>query len=101
MLAYRQVYETLPAFHDANTATEPVNRYFGRRGAIWISCFVSCVTCVWQAFTHSWQHMFVARFFLGVGIGIKSASVPIYSSECAPKAIRGALTMQWQMCKFE
>jgi MFS family permease len=41
--------------------------------------------------------MFVARLFLGLGIGAKSATVPIYSAECAPSAIRGALTMQWQM----
>ena len=45
--------------------TEPLNRYFGRRGAIFISCFISCATCVWQAFTNTWPHMLVARLFLG------------------------------------
>src|ERR1700761_4873571 len=41
--------------------------------------------------------MFVARFFLGLGIGPKSATVPIYAAETTPPAIRGALVMQWQM----
>jgi len=41
--------------------------------------------------------MFIARFALGFGIGPKSATVPIYGAETAPKAIRGALVMQWQM----
>jgi MFS family permease len=41
--------------------------------------------------------MFIARFFLGLGIGPKSATVPIYAAECSPPSIRGALVMQWQM----
>jgi MFS family permease len=40
--------------------------------------------------------MFIARFFLGFGIGPKSATVPIYAAESTPPAIRGALVMQWQ-----
>jgi len=41
--------------------------------------------------------MFIARFALGLGIGPKSATVPIYAAECTPPQIRGALVMQWQM----
>ena len=41
--------------------------------------------------------MFIARFALGLGIGPKSATVPIYAAECTPPLIRGALVMQWQM----
>lgn len=33
--------------------------------------------------------MFIARFFLGFGIGPKSATVPIYAAETTPPAIRG------------
>lgn len=35
--------------------------------------------------------------FLGIGIGAKSATVPIFAAECAPARIRGALVMQWQV----
>jgi len=41
--------------------------------------------------------MFIARFALGLGIGPKSATVPVYAAETTPPAIRGALVMQWQM----
>ena len=47
--------------------------------------------------TNSWWHLFIARFFLGFGIGPKSATVPVYAAECAPPVIRGALVMMWQM----
>ena len=75
----------------------PLNRRFGRKWTIWLTCFVSAVTCIWQALPNTWWHMFVARFCLGFGIGPKSATVPIMAVECAPKEIRGALGMQWQV----
>ena len=39
----------------------------------------------------------MARFFLGFGIGPKSATVPIFAAETTSPRIRGALVMQWQM----
>lgn len=77
--------------------TVPFNNWFGRRGTIFITCLFSAITCFWQGFVNTWWHMFVARFALGLGIGPKSATVPIYAAECAPPEIRGALVMQWQM----
>ncbi|PSR90503.1 and other transporter-domain-containing protein [Coniella lustricola] len=77
--------------------TEPMNAKFGRRGTVFIACVISALACFWQAFTNTWYHMFVARFFLGFGIGPKSATTPIFAAECAPPKTRGALVMQWQM----
>ncbi|KAM5350473.1 hypothetical protein ACJ41O_006978 [Fusarium nematophilum] len=77
--------------------TEPMNKRFGRRGTVFISCMVSFLACFWQAFTNTWWHMFIARFFLGFGIGPKSATTPMFAAECSPKLVRGALVMQWQM----
>ncbi|PSR73886.1 hypothetical protein PHLCEN_2v10306 [Hermanssonia centrifuga] len=77
--------------------TAPLNRWFGRRGTIFLTAFISFATCIWQGATNSWQHLFVARFVLGLGIGPKSATVPVYAAECAPPIIRGALVMMWQM----
>jgi len=34
---------------------------------------------------------------MGIGIGAKNATVPIYSAEMAPHRIRGALVMFWQL----
>ncbi|KAK4032097.1 hypothetical protein C8A01DRAFT_41473 [Parachaetomium inaequale] len=77
--------------------TDPMNRVFGRRGTIFISCLISALACFWQAFTNTWYHMFIARFFLGFGIGPKSATTPVFAAECSPPRLRGALVMQWQM----
>lgn len=76
--------------------TQPLNALFGRRGTIFLTSFLSFASCIWQGVTNSWWHMFIARLVLGIGIGPKSATVPMYSAECTPPLIRGALTMQWQ-----
>lgn len=36
--------------------------------------------------------MYVGRFMAGMGVGAASTLTPLYISECAPPAIRGALT---------
>jgi sugar porter (SP) family MFS transporter len=77
--------------------TSPFNNWFGRRGTIFVTCLFSALACFWQGFVNTWWHMFIARFALGLGIGPKSATVPVYAAECAPPGIRGALVMQWQM----
>ncbi|KAG9082456.1 hypothetical protein FS749_006833 [Ceratobasidium sp. UAMH 11750] len=77
--------------------TDPMNRMFGRRGTIFITATLSWLTCFWQGVTNSWPHLFVARFVLGLGVGPKSTTVPVYAAECAPSPIRGALVMMWQM----
>ncbi|KAF9071032.1 hypothetical protein BDP27DRAFT_1322661 [Rhodocollybia butyracea] len=76
--------------------TEPLNRFLGRRGTIFFAGMFSFLTCIWQGVTNSWEHLFVARFVLGLGIGPKSSTVPVYAAECSPPAIRGALVMMWQ-----
>ncbi|KAL2881233.1 hypothetical protein SGCOL_003524 [Colletotrichum sp. CLE4] len=74
-----------------------LNKYTGRRGTIFISCFVSVVTGFWMAAADSWYNLLIARFFLGFAVGAKSSTTPVYSAESTPKTIRGALTMMWQM----
>ncbi|KAI0601889.1 sugar transporter-domain-containing protein [Biscogniauxia sp. FL1348] len=54
--------------------TEPMNKKFGRRGSVFISCLISAAACFWQAFT-----------------------VTMFAAECSPPKLRGALVMQWQM----
>jgi sugar porter (SP) family MFS transporter len=75
----------------------PLNKYFGRRGTIFISCIISFITGIWMAACESWQNLLVARFMLGFAVGAKSSTTPVYAAESAPKTIRGALTMMWQM----
>ncbi|KKY17446.1 putative mfs sugar [Phaeomoniella chlamydospora] len=77
--------------------TEPLNAIFARRGTIFITCLVAAVASVWEGVADSWVNLFLARFVLGLGIGSKSSTVPIFTAECAPAPIRGALVMQWQI----
>ncbi|KAF4453807.1 hypothetical protein F53441_3585 [Fusarium austroafricanum] len=41
--------------------------------------------------------MYVGRFVGGLGVGAASSLVPLYVSECAPRAIRGGLTSFYQL----
>ncbi|OAK94798.1 plastidic glucose transporter 4 [Phaeosphaeriaceae sp. SRC1lsM3a] len=75
----------------------PLNKYFGRRGTIFISCIISFITGIWMAAANNWYNLLIARFFLGFAVGAKSSTTPVYAAESAPKTIRGALTMMWQM----
>jgi len=75
----------------------PLNKFFGRRGTIFISCIISFITGIWMAACESWPNLLVARFMLGFAVGAKSSTTPVYAAESAPKTIRGALTMMWQM----
>lgn len=77
--------------------TIPFNNWWGRKGTIIFACVISAAACIWQSCTSTWWHLLIARFFLGFGIGPKSATSPIYAAECSPPSVRGALVMQWQL----
>ena len=77
--------------------TSPLNRWFGRRWTIFISCLFSAGFALAQAFSQSWKMMFLFRFLMGLGIGPESAIIPIYSAEAAPQNFRGGLVMIWQV----
>lgn len=76
---------------------DPLNHYFGRRGEIFITACCLTATPIGSGFARSWHGLFAARFVMGIGIGAKNATVPIYSAEMAPHRIRGALVMFWQL----
>jgi len=76
---------------------DPLNKYLGRRGEIFLTAMCLTACPIGSAFAKSWQGLFAARFVLGIGIGAKNATVPIYSAEMAPARIRGALVMFWQL----
>ncbi|KAL8924112.1 MAG: hypothetical protein Q9208_004249 [Pyrenodesmia sp. 3 TL-2023] len=76
---------------------DPLNHYFGRRGEIFITAVILTVTPIGSGLAQSWEGLFAARFIMGIGIGAKNATVPIYSAEMAPARIRGALVMFWQL----
>lgn len=76
---------------------DPLNHYFGRRGEIFITAACLTATPIASGFTRNWQQLFAVRFIMGIGIGAKNATVPIFSAELSPARIRGALVMFWQL----
>ncbi|KAI0470913.1 sugar transporter-domain-containing protein [Xylariaceae sp. FL0804] len=77
--------------------SDPCNNYLGRRGTI----FLAAQFCIWpvigSAFCHTWPQQLGCRLLMGIGMGIKASTVPIYAAENAPASVRGALVMSWQM----
>ncbi|EPQ31072.1 uncharacterized protein PFL1_01261 [Pseudozyma flocculosa PF-1] len=77
--------------------SDPLNNFFGRRGCIFITALVLIATPIGSAFTTSWEQLFVVRLILGLGMGAKGSTVPVFAAENAPPQIRGALVMGWQL----
>ncbi|PSN65094.1 sugar transporter-like protein [Corynespora cassiicola Philippines] len=77
--------------------SDPLNNWFGRRGCIFISAVFCALSPIGGAVSQTWEQFFVTRLLLGIGMGCKGATVPIFAAENSPAAIRGALVMTWQM----
>tara|TARA_R110002060_G_scaffold8765_7_gene13012 strand:- start:195 stop:368 length:174 start_codon:yes stop_codon:yes gene_type:complete len=41
--------------------------------------------------------LIILQVLLGIGMGLKEVTVPVYSAEIAPTSIRGGLVMSWQV----
>ncbi|GJN71393.1 sugar porter (SP) family MFS transporter [Purpureocillium lilacinum] len=76
---------------------DPLNNRLGRRGAIFFAGNFLIWPVIGSAFCRTWPQQMVCRLLMGVGMGAKASTVPIYAAENAPAAIRGALVMSWQM----
>ncbi|KAK8210315.1 hypothetical protein M8818_003483 [Zalaria obscura] len=77
--------------------SDPLNNYFGRRGTIFVSAIFCALSPIGSAVSQTWYQLFVTRLLLGIGMGCKGSTVPIFSAENAPASIRGGLVMCWQM----
>lgn len=65
--------------------------YFGRRGTIFISAIFCVLTPIGGAVTQTWEQLFISRILMGIGMGLKGSTVPIFAAENSPAKIRGAL----------
>ncbi|KAI9728217.1 MAG: hypothetical protein M1828_004678 [Chrysothrix sp. TS-e1954] len=77
--------------------SDPLNNYLGRRGTIFVSGIFCLLSVIGSAFTQSWPQFLVCRLLMGIGMGAKASTVPIYAAENVPALIRGGLVMSWQM----
>lgn len=77
--------------------SDPLNHYFGRRGTIFIGAIFSLLAPIGSGLSQDWKQLLACRMLLGMGMGIKDVTVPVYSAENAPASIRGALVTTFQM----
>ncbi|KAJ6167083.1 Major facilitator superfamily domain general substrate transporter [Penicillium chermesinum] len=77
--------------------SDPFNRLFGRRTVIFISAIFCVIAPIGSACTQNWPQLFVTRLLLGLGMGLKASTIPIYCAENTPAVIRGGLVMSWQL----
>ncbi|KAM6509463.1 hypothetical protein FALCPG4_017118 [Fusarium falciforme] len=77
--------------------SDPLNDLIGRRGAIFVGAIFSLFAPIGQALAQSWPQILICRILLGIGMGLKEVTVPVFSAENAPTSIRGALVMSWQL----
>lgn len=78
-------------------AADPINNYFGRRGTIFITGLFCIFPVLAQAFTQNWWGLMICRLFMGLGMGIKISTIPVFSAEVAPASIRGGLVTSFQL----
>jgi MFS family permease len=81
-------YITIAFF--AGWISDPINDLVGRRGTIFIAA-------IFSGLTQHWGQLVACRVLLGIGMGLKEVTVPVFSAENAPTMIRGGLVMSWQM----
>ncbi|KAJ5851619.1 uncharacterized protein N7529_011004 [Penicillium soppii] len=77
--------------------SDPLNHILGRRGTIFLAAIFSLVAPLGSGFTQHWGQLVACRVLLGLGMGLKEVTVPVYSAENAPTNIRGGLVMSWQL----
>nr|OQO06416.1 hypothetical protein B0A51_16154 [Rachicladosporium sp. CCFEE 5018] len=78
-------------------AADPVNQLLGRRGTIFATNLFVVFPVLGQAFTHNWYELLICRLFMGLGMGIKISTIPVYSAEVAPANIRGGMVTSFQL----
>ena len=78
-------------------AADPVNQLLGRRGTIFATNLFVVFPVLAQGFAKNWIDLMICRLFMGIGMGIKISTIPVYSAEVSPASIRGAIVTSFQL----
>lgn len=74
-----------------------VARNFGRKTTLVMAALIFTLVTILGATAHSFNVFLVARFIVGIAVGIASFAAPLYLSEIAPPKIRGAVIAMFQL----
>lgn len=83
-------------FFGALTAA-PAADFLGRRLGLVACNVVFCLGVILQTVATAIPLFVAGRFFAGFGVGMISATIPLYQSETAPKWIRGVIVGAYQL----
>ncbi|OQE27314.1 hypothetical protein PENSTE_c004G07065 [Penicillium steckii] len=78
-------------------AADPLNNWLGRRGTIFLTGLFCVFPVLAQAFTQNWWGLLLCRLFMGLGMGVKVSTIPVFSAEISPASIRGGLVTSFQL----
>ncbi|WQF86438.1 Putative major facilitator, sugar transporter, major facilitator superfamily [Colletotrichum destructivum] len=81
----------------AGWISDPLNELLGRRGVIFVAAIFSLIAPFGMAVSQTWGQLAASRMLLGIGMGLKEVTVPVFSAENSPTLIRGGLVMSWQV----
>ncbi|KAG5924098.1 hypothetical protein E4U42_004752 [Claviceps africana] len=81
----------------AGWISDPLNDWLGRRGVIFVAAIFSLLAPFGMGLSQTWGQLAASRMLLGIGMGLKEVTVPVFSAENSPAIIRGGLVMSWQM----
>ncbi|KIW26233.1 uncharacterized protein PV07_09346 [Cladophialophora immunda] len=77
--------------------SSPIADYIGRRKALMADSCVFMFGNVIQTAATSIPLFLAGRFFAGLGVGLLSATIPLYQAETSPKWLRGAVIGSYQL----
>ena len=66
-----------------------MNHALGRRNVIFIAAIFSVLSPIGSACVQTYGQFIACRVLLGIGMGLKEVTVPVFSAEVAPTSIRG------------
>lgn len=69
----------------------------GRRRTILVSAVIFVLGSIVCALASSPHTLILARFFLGIAIGVASFTAPLYLSEISPQRVRGSMISMYQL----
>lgn len=87
----------LTTYPSAGWISDPLNNLLGRRGVIFVAAIFSLLAPFGMAVSQTWGQLAATRMLLGIGMGLKEVTVPVFSAENSPTLIRGGLVMSWQV----
>lgn len=81
----------------AASVAGPITDRFGRRSVLMAAATLFTVGALGAAGVDTVTLLVIARFVLGIAIGMAAVAAPLYIAECAPLESRGAMVSTYQL----